>query len=98
MFTLLIFLLRLLVLPSRPKHEFEAENAALRRQLAILQHKLRVVSNSRTMIGSSSFCSAGDAAALARESFRSSLLALEIQETAEAGAPSSGPYRVRPLL
>src|SRR5262245_1397252 len=39
MVTLLIFLLRLLVLPSKPKRELEAENAVLRRQLAILQHK-----------------------------------------------------------
>jgi DMSO/TMAO reductase YedYZ heme-binding membrane subunit len=37
MIALLIFLLRVLVLPSKPKRGLEAENAALRRQLAILQ-------------------------------------------------------------
>jgi hypothetical protein len=36
MIALLIFLLRLLVLPSRPKRGLEAENAALRRQPTIL--------------------------------------------------------------
>jgi transposase InsO family protein len=41
MIALLIFLLRLLVLPSKPKRGLEAENAALRRQLAILQRKAR---------------------------------------------------------
>jgi transposase InsO family protein len=41
MIALLIFLLRLLVLPSKPKRGLEAENAALRRQLAILQRKVR---------------------------------------------------------
>ena len=41
MIALLIFLLRLLVLPSRPKHRLEAENAALRQQVAVLQRKVR---------------------------------------------------------
>ena len=41
MIALLIFLLRLLVLPSKPKRGLEAENVALRRQLAILQRKVR---------------------------------------------------------
>src|SRR5258705_3062722 len=41
MIALLIFLLRLLVLPSKPKRGLEAENAALRRQLTILQRKVR---------------------------------------------------------
>jgi hypothetical protein len=41
MIALLIFLLRLLVLPSKPERGLEAENAALRRQLAILQRKVR---------------------------------------------------------
>lgn len=41
MIALLIFLLRLLVLPSKPKRGLEAENAALRRQLAVLQRKVR---------------------------------------------------------
>jgi hypothetical protein len=41
MMTLLVWLLRLLVVPSRPKPELEAENAALKQQLAILQRKLR---------------------------------------------------------
>ena len=41
MIALLIFLVRLLVLPSKPKRRLEAENAALRRQLAILQCKVR---------------------------------------------------------
>ena len=39
MIALLIFLLRLLVLPSGPKHQLVAENAALKQQLAILQRK-----------------------------------------------------------
>ena len=41
MIALLIFLLRLLVLPSKPKAQLEAENAALRHQVAILQRKVR---------------------------------------------------------
>src|SRR5215510_9746664 len=41
MIALLIFLLRLLVLPSKPKRRLEAENAALRQQLTILQRKQR---------------------------------------------------------
>jgi hypothetical protein len=41
MIALLIFLLRLLVLTSKPMLGLEAENAALRRQLAILQRKVR---------------------------------------------------------
>jgi transposase InsO family protein len=41
MIALLIFLVRLLVLPSKPKRRLEAENAALRRQVAILQRKVR---------------------------------------------------------
>src|SRR5262249_45025504 len=41
MVALLIFLLRLLVLPSKPKRGLEAENAALRRQLTILQRNVR---------------------------------------------------------
>src|SRR5215510_9175952 len=41
MIALLIFLLRLLVLPSRSKRRLEAENAALRQQLTILQRKVR---------------------------------------------------------
>ena len=40
MIGLLIFLLRLLVLPFKPKLRLEAENAALRQQLSILQRKL----------------------------------------------------------
>jgi hypothetical protein len=36
MIALLIFLLRLLVLPSKPQHRLEAENAALRQQLTIV--------------------------------------------------------------
>jgi len=40
MIALLIFLLRLLVLPSKPKCGLEAENAALRPQLTILQRKV----------------------------------------------------------
>jgi hypothetical protein len=39
MIALLILFLRLLVLPARPKHELEAENATLKHQLAILQRK-----------------------------------------------------------
>ena len=39
MIALLIFLLRLLVLPSRPQGQLAAENAALKLQLAILQRK-----------------------------------------------------------
>jgi hypothetical protein len=41
MIALLIFLVRLLVLPSRPQGEIAAENAALKLQLAILQRKQR---------------------------------------------------------
>ena len=41
MIALLIFLLRLLLLPSRPELRLEAENAALRQQLIILQRKVR---------------------------------------------------------
>src|ERR1700716_1487799 len=41
MIALLIFLLRLLVLPSKPECRLEAENAALRRQVAVLQRKVR---------------------------------------------------------
>jgi len=41
MIALLVFLLRLLVLPSEPKPQLEAENAALRQQVAILQRKVR---------------------------------------------------------
>ena len=41
MIGLLIFVLRLLFLPFRPKFRLEAENAALRLQLSILQRKLR---------------------------------------------------------
>ena len=41
MIALLIFLVRLLLLPSKPKRRLEAENAALRQQLAVLQRKVR---------------------------------------------------------
>jgi hypothetical protein len=41
MFALLLFLFRLLVLPSKPEHRLEAENAALKQQVTILQRKLR---------------------------------------------------------
>src|SRR2546423_8278220 len=41
MIALLIFLLRLLVLPSKPECRLEAENAALRQQVAVLQRKVR---------------------------------------------------------
>ena len=41
MIALLIFLLRLPVLPSKPERRLEAENAALRQQVAVLQSKLR---------------------------------------------------------
>jgi hypothetical protein len=41
MIALLIFLVRLLVSPSKPKRRLEAENAALRRQVAVLQRKVR---------------------------------------------------------
>jgi hypothetical protein len=41
MIALLIFFLRLLVLPSKPKPQLEAENAALRQQVAVLQRKVR---------------------------------------------------------
>ena len=41
MIGLLFFLLRLLVLPFKPKLRLEAENAALRQQVSILQRKLR---------------------------------------------------------
>jgi hypothetical protein len=41
MIALLIFLLTLLVLPSKPNFRLEAANAALRRQVTILQRKVR---------------------------------------------------------
>jgi transposase InsO family protein len=41
MIALLILLLRRLALPARPQYQLEAENAALKRQLAILQRKQR---------------------------------------------------------
>src|SRR5262245_29284463 len=41
MIALLILLLRLLALPSRPQCQLEAENAALKHQLAILHRKQR---------------------------------------------------------
>jgi hypothetical protein len=41
MIALFVFLLRLLVLPSKPKSGLEAENAALRQQVTILQRKAR---------------------------------------------------------
>src|SRR4051794_12460919 len=41
MVAMLIFFLKLLVLPSKPKPELEAEIAALRRQVAVLQRQLR---------------------------------------------------------
>src|ERR1700704_923164 len=41
MIALLVFFLRLLVLPSKAKPQLEAENAALRQQVAILQRKVR---------------------------------------------------------
>jgi transposase InsO family protein len=41
MIALLIFLFRLLILPPRPEPRLEAENVALKQQVAILQRKLR---------------------------------------------------------
>ena len=41
MIALLIFFLKLLVLPSKPKPQLEAENAALRQQVVILQRNVR---------------------------------------------------------
>jgi hypothetical protein len=41
MVALLLFLLRLLVSPFRPISRLEAENAALRRQLIVLQRQVR---------------------------------------------------------
>ena len=41
MVALLFFLLRLVVSPLRPISRLEAENAALRRQLIVLQRKVR---------------------------------------------------------
>ena len=41
MIALLVFFLRLLVLPSKTKPQLEAENAALRRQVAVLHRKVR---------------------------------------------------------
>ena len=54
MIALLILLFRLLVLPSRPQYQLEAENAALKHQLAILQRKQRGRVK-LTSIGSASF-------------------------------------------
>jgi hypothetical protein len=41
MIALLFFLLRLLASPFRPSSRVEAENAALRHQLVVLQRKVR---------------------------------------------------------
>jgi hypothetical protein len=41
MIALLLFVLRLLILPSRPAGQLEAENAVLKQQLAVLQRKQR---------------------------------------------------------
>jgi hypothetical protein len=41
MIALLLFFLKLLVLPSKPERELEAEVAVLRQQIAILQRQLR---------------------------------------------------------
>jgi hypothetical protein len=41
MIALVIFLVRLLVSPAKPTRRLEAENAALRRQVAVLQRKMR---------------------------------------------------------
>ena len=41
MIAIVIFLLRLLTLPAKPKCQLAAENAALKRQLTILQRKQR---------------------------------------------------------
>jgi hypothetical protein len=60
MIALLCFFLTLLALPFKSKSRFEAENAALRHQLTVLQRKVRVRSTSRIAIGcSSSNCIAG---------------------------------------
>ena len=40
MIALLVFLLRLMVLPTKAKPQLEAENASLRHQVAILQRKV----------------------------------------------------------
>ena len=92
MIALLIFLLRLLLLPSRPELRLEAENAALRQQLIILQRKVRgcvQLTNSDRLFFVQALSlvpvdpedndgrQAGDAAALASGRL-SSLLALEI--------------------
>ena len=55
MIALLVFLLRLLVLPSKPKAQLEAENAALRHQVAVLQRmvrgRVRVTNSDRLFFG-----------------------------------------------
>jgi hypothetical protein len=93
MIGLLIFLLRLLLLPFKPKLRLEAENAALRQQVSILQRKLRgrvqLTNGNRLFFlqlydGSRRSSRhdnrpAGHAAALASRGCPS-LLALEIQE------------------
>jgi hypothetical protein len=42
--------------PFKSKNRFEAESAALRHQLVVLQRKVRGRSGSPTAIGCSSFC------------------------------------------
>jgi hypothetical protein len=107
MIALLIFLLRLLVLPSKPKRGLEAENAALRRQLAILQRKVRgrvrLTNSDRLFFVLLSVVPidpeddddhpAGDAGPLASGGF-SSLLALEVEKP---GWPATDHRRVADL-
>ena len=111
MIALLIFLLRLLTLPSRPKCQLAAENAALKRQLDNPANPSSVIaSRSLTTIGSFSFSSirrfpsspqdndenpAGNAAALASRRLPS-LLALEIQKLRRTATHLSGIAGVDP--
>jgi hypothetical protein len=51
MIALLCFFLTMLASPFKSKSRFEAENAALRHQLIVLQRKVRGRSTSRIAIG-----------------------------------------------
>ena len=110
MIALLIFLLRLLVLPFKPKRRLEAENAALRQQVIVLQRKVRgrvqfTEQRSAVLRPAVSLVSvdpegdddrpARDAAALASGRL-SSLLALEIQELRRTAADLGGVAGVDP--
>jgi transposase InsO family protein len=83
MIALVIFLVGLLVLPSKPTRPLEAENAALRRQVAVLQRKVRdrvrLTNNDRLFFVLLDRHQAGDVGTLASSRF-SALLVLEVEK------------------